>query len=217
MKKLLVIVLSIAIGLLSFSCEKNSDNEDPGELNGVQSPMGEVGATVSSSSVEIAGVSNFTAVVTGLADGVSSYSASATITNSLLKNMVSNFPGVTINGDQVSITDMKVQQTKEGIKSLTGPGAGVLVKYDSEVGDTYPMGNTGRERKVVSKTGLDDYSYGFLLIKTIQVEMEPVALKSGGVDKITFIANHRFGLVGVKVAFDDATDATFPVYSSTEN
>jgi hypothetical protein len=131
--------------------------------------------------------------------------------------MVSNFPGVTINGDQVSITDMKVQQTKEGIKSLTGPGAGVLVKYDSEVGDTYPMGNTGRERKVVSKTGLDDYSYGFLLIKTIQVEMEPVTLKSGGVDKITFIANHRFGLVGVKVAFDDATEATFPVYSSSEN
>jgi hypothetical protein len=217
MKKLFVILFALSIGLFFISCEKILDKEDASELNGDQSPMGEVGATVSSTSVEIAGVSNFTAVVTGLEGGVSTYTASAKVANTMLKNMVANFPGVTINGDDVTITGMKVQQTKEGIKSLTGPGAGVLVKYDSKVGDTYPIGDTGKERKVVSKTGVDDYPYGIFLIKTIQVEMEPLDMKGGGVAKYTYIANHRFGLVGVKVDFDDATSVTFPVYSSSEN
>jgi len=184
---------------------------------GEQTPMGEVGVTVSSSSATIAGVSNANATVTKLEGGISTYSASATVTNALLKNLVANFPGVTINGDLVSITGMEIQQTKEGIKSLTGPGAGILVKYDSEIGDTYPIGNTGQNRTVISKTGLDDYSYGFFLIKTIQVEMDPVNLKSGGVDKYTFVANHKFGLVGVKVTFDDQTEVTFPIYTSAEN
>ncbi len=217
MKKLFVILFALSIGLFFISCEKILDKEDANDLNGDQSPMGEVGATVSSSSVEIAGISDFSAVVSKLDGGVSSYTASAKVTNTLLKNMVANFPGVTINGDNVTITDMKIQQTKEGIKSHTGPGAGVLVKYDSKVGDTYPIGKTGKERKVVSKTGVDDYPYGFYLIKTIQVEMEPLDMKGGGIEKFTYIANHRFGLVGVKVDFDDATSVTFPIYSSSEN
>jgi hypothetical protein len=218
MKKLLVVLLGISVGLTCISCEKILDKEDANELKGEQSPMGEVGATVSSSSAEIAGVSEFSAVVTSLKDGISSYSATAKVSNTLLKNMVSNFPGVTIDGDQVSITDLKMQQTREGIKCHTGPGAGVLVKYDSKVGDTYPIGSTGKERKVVSKTGVDDYPYGFFLIKTIQVETDPNILKNtGGINKITYIANHKFGMVGVKLDFDDETNATFPVYSSAEN
>jgi hypothetical protein len=57
-----------------------------------------------------------------------------------------------------------------------------------------------------------------MLIKTIRVEMEPLDLKkTGGITKYTYIANHKFGLVGVKVSFDDGTSADFPVYSSTGN
>ena len=217
MKKLFVILLGISVGVFCFSCEKIIDKEDANELKGDQSPMGEVGVIVSSGSAEIAGVSNFSAVVTELKEGVSTYTASAKVTNTFIKNMVSGFPGVTINGDDVTITNLKMQQTTEGIKCLTGPGAGVLVKYDSKVGDTYPVGNTGKERKVVSKSGEDDYPYGFFLIKTIQVETTPIDMKSGGIQKITYIANHKFGMVGVRVDFDDETSVTFPVYSSAEN
>ena len=64
--------------------------------------MGEVGVTVSSSSAEIAGVSNMTATVTNLEDGISTYTGTATITNPLFKNMIANFPGATINGDEVT-------------------------------------------------------------------------------------------------------------------
>jgi hypothetical protein len=217
MKKLFVILFGISVGVFCFSCEKILDKEDANELKGDQSPMGEVGVIVSSGSAEIAGVSDFSAVVTELKEGVSTYTASAKVTNTFIKNMVSGFPGVTINGDDVTITNLKMQQTTEGIKCLTGPGAGVLVKYDSKVGDTYPVGNTGKERKVVSKTGEDDYPYGFFLIKTIQVETTPIDMKSGGIQKITYIANHKFGMVGVRVDFDDETSVTFPVYSSAEN
>ncbi|MCO5263882.1 MAG: hypothetical protein M9901_13490 [Lentimicrobium sp.] len=217
MKKLFVILLGISVGVFCFSCEKILDKEDANELKGDQSPMGEAGVIVSSGSAEIAGVSDFSAVVTELKEGVSTYTASAKVTNTFIKNMVSGFPGVTINGDDVTITNLKMQQTTEGIKCLTGPGAGVLVKYDSKVGDTYPVGNTGKERKVVSKSGEDDYPYGFFLIKTIQVETTPIDMKSGGIQKITYIANHKFGMVGVRVDFDDETSVTFPVYSSAEN
>jgi hypothetical protein len=219
MKKVFLSLLSITLILLCVSCEDLfNKEEDAGTLVGDQSPMGEVGETVTSSSFETAGVSGFSATVTTLKDGISTYTAQATVTNALLKNMVSNFPGVTVNGDKVSITNMQIQQTKEGIKCNTGPGAGVLVKYESSVGDTYPLGETGKVRTVVSKTGEDDFPYGFMLIKTIQVESDPNNLKStGGVSKITYIANHKYGLVGVKVAFDDGTSSSFPVYSSSEN
>jgi hypothetical protein len=218
MKKLCVLLLSLTMMIVCLSCEKLFKKDDPAELNGDPSPMGEVGVTVESSSSAIAGVSNFTATVTAIKDGVSTYSGSATVTNAFLKNMVANFPGVTINGNTVSIANMKIQQTTDGIKSMTGGGAGVLVKYDSNVGDTYPIGSTGKVRTVVAKTGLDDYPYGFFLIKVIQVEDNPSYLKStSGVSKITYVANHKYGLVGVKVAFDDGTSSTFPVYSSTQN
>lgn len=213
MKKFLNLLFSISLLVLCYSCNKESSTE----LNGDQSPMGEVGVTASSSSAEIAGVSNMTALVTSLEDGISKYTATATITNPLFKNMLANFPGVSIDGDKFTITGMQIQQTKEGIKCLTGSNSGVMVKYDSSVGDTYPIGSTGNERKVVSKTGVDDYPYGFYMIKTIQVEQAGDKLKSAGIAKYTYVYNHKFGLVGVKVDFDDATSVTYPVYSSAEN
>ncbi|HRZ21469.1 MAG TPA: hypothetical protein P5184_07355, partial [Bacteroidales bacterium] len=63
----------------------------------------------------------------------------------------------------------------------------------------------------------DDYPYGFMYIKVIQVEEIPSALKSAGISKITYWANHRFGLVGVDFTFDDQTTADFPIYTSAEN
>ena len=193
MKKLIGLLLSVTILVLCLSCEKlfnKDEDEDAGTLGGEQSSMGEVGVTVQSTSIEIAGVSNFSASVIALKSGISTYSGSATVKNDLIKNMVSNFPGVTIIGDKISITGMQMQQTTEGIKCITGAGAGVLVKYDSKVGDTYPLGSTGKVRTVVSKTGVDDYPYGFYKIKTIQVESNPNNLKS---------------------------NASFPVYSSVED
>jgi hypothetical protein len=209
MKNLVNLLMFFSIGILSVSCDDLVDKDDPNEINGTQSEMGLVGVTVHSSSSEIAGVSDFSAVVESL---------EATVTNSLVKNMISNFPGVVIDGNSVSIDNLKIQQTTGGIKCVTGPLAGVLVKYDSSVGDTYAAGTSGNVRTVVSKTGVDDYPYGFYMIKTIQVESTlGNSNRVSGINKITYIANHKFGMVGVKVDFEDGTSSTFPVYTSAEN
>ena len=218
MKNLLVLFLFLNMVFLSLSCEDTDKRDDSNVLTGEQSEMGKVGVTVTSSSAEIAGVSNASALVDNLENGISSYSAQATVTNDILKNMIANFPGVLIDGDNVSVENLQIQQTTGGIKCITGPDSGILINYNSNVGDTYPIGSTGRVRTVVSKTGVDDYPYGFYLIKTIQVESNRLGLRSAtGVSKITYIANHKFGMVGVKVTFTDGSSAIFPVYSSTQN
>jgi hypothetical protein len=218
MKNVLKLLVFFSLGVLNMSCSDSSDNNNPNNLTGSQSPMGLVGVSVSSSSAEIAGVSDFSAVVSTLENGISSYTAQATVTNPLVKNMISNFPGVVIDGNSVSISDLRIQQTTDGIKCVTGPYAGVLVKYDAAVGDTFTTATSGKVRTVVSKTGVDDYPYGFYLIKTIQVESTvSEASRLSGINKITYIANHRFGMVGAKVDFEDGTNATFPIYSSAQN
>lgn len=217
MNKLIVQLLGITLLLTCLSCEKLLNKDKPGELSGDQSPMGEVGASTESSSYEIAGVSNFTASAVAVKDGISTFTGSATVKNAVLKNLVANLPGISVVGDRVSTTGMDFKITTDGIELKTGPGAGIWVKYDSNVGDTYPIGSTGQVRKVVAKTGVDDYPYGFMLIKVVQVEETPSYLKSGGISKITYIANHKFGLVGVKFTLDDGTSATFPIYNSAQN
>ncbi len=218
MKNIIKLLVFFALGVFNMSCSNSSDSSSSTDLTGSQSAMGLAGVTVSSSSAEIAGVSDFSAVVSKLENGISSYTAQATVTNPLIKNMIANFPGVVINGDAVSISNLQVQQTSDGIKCVTGPFAGILVKYDANVGDTFATGTSGKVRKVVSKTGVDDYPYGIYLIKTIQVESTvSEASRMSGITKITYVANHKFGMVGVKVDFEDGTNATFPIYTSAEN
>ena len=217
MKKIFVVLFSITLLVLCMSCEDLFNKDDPGTLGGDQSPIGAVGAATESSSMEIAGVSNFSASVIALKDGVSTYTGSATVKNEALKNLVANIPGITVVGDKVSTTGMDFKVTKEGLELKTGPGAGIWVKYDSKVGDTYPIGSTGKVRTVVAKTGVDDYPYGFMLIKVIQVVETPNYLKTTGISKITYVANHKFGLVGVKFTVGDGSNITFPIYNSAEN
>ena len=209
----LLLIMALAFTTMFLSCEE----DDSSTVGGDQSPMGEVGTTISSSSVEISGVSNFQATVTSLGDGVSTYKGSAIVHNTFLKNLVSNIPEITVKGDTVSTESMKFKNTTEGVELMTGPTSGIWVKYGSNVGDTYPIGSTGEVRTVKSKSTTDDYYYGFLLIKVVEVEENPTFLRGTGVDKITYWGNHRFGLVGIDFSFGDGTSASFPVYTSSEN
>ena len=216
MKKTFLISSCISLVLLSVSCSKTETNSN--SLGGSPSPIAQTGVTTSSSSATISGVSNFNATVTGYNDGISTYNAQWTVTNPLLKNMFASYPGISVSGNTVTATNFKMQQTKDGIKVITGGGEGIIVNYNSNVGDTYTVGTTGKTRKVISKSTADDYSYGFLMIKTIQVEANAnTFINTGGVKSFKYIANHKFGLVGVQISFDDGTSALFPIYSSTTN
>jgi hypothetical protein len=216
MRTLIILLLSITVICAISSCELFEKDDDT-SIGGEQSAMGQVGTTIESTSIEVAGVRDFSAEVTALADGVSSLSGSAIVTNSLLKNIMANFPEVTIKGDTVIANGIKGKNTTEGIELISGPTPGIIVKYGSSVGDEYPIGSSGESRKVVSKSTTDDYPYGFMYIKVIEVEEIPSSLKSTGISKITYWANHRFGLVGVDFTFDDESTAAFPLYTSAEN
>jgi hypothetical protein len=219
MKKILYLASLLLILFLSPGCKKDSSDTTVSStsISGAASPMSVVGTTVSSTTVPVAGVSGLTASVASVANGVSSYSGSGVITNSTIKNLLSNYPDFTIHGDTVSVTGFKIKQTVEGIECQNSMGPGIVVRYASNVGDTYPVGSTGRTRTVVSKSTTDDYYYGFYLIKVIKVEEPMLKLKSGGLSKVTYWANHKFGLVGVKYDFADGSSATFPVYCNTSN
>ena len=214
MKRHYLILLALFFVLFSLSCKKKSTEP---ALGGDLSPMGQTGTTVSSSSVPISGVSGLTATIVSLQDGVSTYSGSAVVTNVTIKNILANLPGITITGDNVTATGFKFKSTTEGVESFVPASSGIIVDYNSNVGDTYPIGSTGNNRTVVSKSTANEYPYGLYLIKVMKVEEPTTSLKSMGVTKITYVANHRFGLVGVEFTFTDGTSAAFPVYTSNEN
>jgi hypothetical protein len=216
MKIRIVFLLLITFSAFFVSCEKIKDvfNKDSKELSGDPSDLGAVGTTFSTTSADVAGVNNVAVSVTTQTDGISTFTGTAKCTNQSIKNILTNFPEFTVNGDDVSVTGVKFKVLKDGVESVHGLDPGVIVKYDAKVGDTYPIANTGGERKVVSKSSDDDYPYGFFYIKVLKVEENTNKM---GVKKITYWANHKFGLVGIEMAFDDGTSAKFPIYSSAEN
>jgi hypothetical protein len=217
MKKAVILFLSISALLIFTSCDLLK-KDDTSKLTGGAAPIGAVGVTFSTSSVAIAGVSNFSATTTSQQGDLSTYNAQFGCANAVIKNLAMNLPGVTVNGNNVTGSNIQFRNTVDGIELKTGPSAGVLVNYNSSVGDTYAIGSTGAVRTVVSKTEVDDYDYGYYKIKVVKVEEVPNYLKSAtGVRKITYIANHKFGLVGFQVTMDDGTTTTFPVYSSAQN
>jgi outer membrane lipoprotein-sorting protein len=207
--KIKISLFVLLLVLCVLSCKK----ENPDTLGGTQSPMGEVGETVSTSSSAIAGVSSVSGTVVSLENGVSSFTGSAIITNSTIKNILLNHPQTVINGNNVTVSDIELRITSEGIESINGLESGIIVKYDSNVGDSYSISN-GKERTVTSKSTDNDYFWGGMNIKVLQIEENTNKL---GVKKTVYWANHRFGLVGIEFTFDDNTTAKFPIYSSTQN
>jgi len=211
MKKTLLFLA--AITALSFSsCDLIDDLTDSDSVDGDQSTMGEVGSEVSA--FDIPGVAGAKATVTSIKDGISTFSGEAKITDPALLNIISNIPEFTVVGDKVSVSGLKFQVTKEGVASKIDAFPGTLVKYDSKVGDKYTV-FPGVEREVISKSTDDDYPYGFMYIKVIKVE-EPAGLIPG-VNKIVYVANHKFGIVGLELTLDDATTKSFSFSGNAEN
>lgn len=103
--------------------------------------------------------------------------------------------------------DMKVKMTDEGLLDYTNIDHKpfVLVRYDAAVGDKYTLDlsdGTTITREVVKKSTADDYAWGGMLIKTINVEQSSTV---PGIKKIEYITNHKFSIVGVKFYMEDGT------------
>ena len=193
------------------SCSLFEDDEV--SIDGEQSTMGEVGAEIYSYD-GVPGVEGASAAVVSLDDGISTYSGKAIITDPTILDIISNIPEFTVKGDTVTVSNLKFKVTKEGIESMNPSYPGILVRYDSEVGDKYPV-KDGIEREVISKSTDNDYPWIFFYTKVIKVEESPSLIP--GVSKIVYIANHKFGLVGLEVTYDDASNMAFTIDGSATN
>jgi len=217
MKSFVITAVIFSLVLTLTSCEKYLGGSS---LGGSLSPIGKVGTTFSSSGMQIAGVSNFEATVTEVKDDISSFTGSATVTNEALKSALANIPELTIVGNQVTGTDVKLKITSEGVESISGLVPGIIIKNGAKVGDTYKT-ESNTTRTVTSVSTEDEYPYGFMLIKVTKIEEDVNLLNFKtsipGVKKINYWYNHKFGLVAIEFVFDDGSSAKFPLYSSATN
>ena len=190
MKKLLLFLLTVPVILLAASCNKISS------ISGDQDSKGEVGTTLKG---DFAGASNIDVSVTKLKNGVSTVEGTFTMTDDRYMKIIKQLPKqFEVNGDKVTIKNIKYRATEDGVENLSGIYDGVLVKYKAKVGDTYNSGG-----KVTHVSEDNDFQWGSMKIKF--VEVENTKKKLDGVKKVTYWGNHRFGIVAVETEFEDGT------------
>lgn len=213
-------IVSLLIMFLLYSCsffEKDEDvpekEEEEIHIGGQQSAMGQVGSEAFCYTT-LAGVDSARARVVSFDKGISTFTGEAIITDPVILNIISNIPEFTIEGNKVSVSDLKFVVSTEGVESMNPSYPGIIVKYGSKVGDKYPVKN-GIEREVIHKSTEEDYYFGWFIIKVIKVEESPCLIP--GISKMVYIANHRFGIVGLEITYDDNTSTFFGFTGNAEN
>ena len=98
--------------------------------------------------------------------------------------------------------DLKMKVTTDGIQEYVNSNGDeskpfTIVKYAANVGDKYEFTNSEGvkvTRTVSYHSTTDDYPIGFYMIKVMKVEETKEDLF---MSKVTYVTNHKFGLVGV--------------------
>lgn len=190
MKSRFLFLLSILTMIFAVSCEK-----DP-SISGEQSGLGEVGTEITGT---FSGASDIKVKVTALDNGVSTVGGTFKMTDERYMRLINSHPKYfEVNGDQVTVKDLKFKFTENGIENVSGEENGVIINYHSKVGDTYSNG-----RKVTHVSSDNDFDWRGMRIKVIEVEQNKN--KGEGVKSVKYWGNHRFGIVAVETTFDDGT------------
>lgn len=203
----LVFMLLLTLTLAACKKEKISPNDVGGDTN---IPLNDVGRQ-SLVYLNIGSTyTNGSMTVTSSNQGVVNYHLIADLTGNPDSALIASLVPAEFKNTQGQIeVDFKLKMTSEGIVDyFMNKQPRLLVKYDDNVGAQYTFKDVdGKEyvRTVTEKTGLDDWPYGFMYIKTIKVE-EDLPTNSYGVTHVTYRANHRFGLVYI-----EATTSTTPI------
>ena len=165
-KTLFIVFLASLHLLFNYSCNLFEDDDS---LGGSQSPIGAVDNNFGISTVT--GISNANAKVTKLDKDVSTITYTCIVDNPNWLSLAPYIPGTVVNGKSVTSIG-KVILTSEGIMNVYDEGNLILVKYDAKVGDSWSLkrGSKTITRTVTKKSETDDYSWGWLLIKTMTVE-----------------------------------------------
>ena len=200
-KSLSVSLISMLLILVS-SCD-----ESTAELGGDQSEFGMIGVTATSPNLP-AVLQGGTAEITDLENGVSVLTLSVDFSEAELENIQQRLPGF----DGRSDFDAKFRVTTKGVQSVYDDGTNfTLVKYDAEVGDKYTLKRNGQNlvREVTQKSTEDDYYWNGWLLKTITVKETGRAVP--GLSQTELVFNHKFGLVGYTLKFEDGSSESIPI------
>ena len=204
-------LLVVLFFLVLTSCDwfdSANKADDSGTIGGSSSiSVNTVGNTFLNS-VQINGISfaaNSSITVTKVENGVATIGVKSKLpaNNALVNLIAAKYKDASGNLDCTG----KVKMTDEGILDYTNKDEApfVLVKYDAKVGDKYVLEKSDGSkitREVVRKSTADDYYWGGMMIKTIDVEQDS---RIPGIKKIVYFTNHKFGLVGVRLYMEDGT------------
>ncbi len=196
--KILGVSLMISMVITLLSCDESTS-----ELGGSQSEYGEVGVRVTSSNMQGA-----TAEITEVDNGVSVLTLTADFSEEDIATIQERWPAY----DGTLTYDVKYRITSEGVQSVYDDGTSfTLVKYDAKVGDKYTLKRDGQNlvREVVQKSTEDDYYWNGWLLKTVTVKETGRAVP--GFSNATMVFNHRFGLVGYEMYFEDGSSEQIPI------
>ncbi len=196
MKK--IIALSLISLTFLYSCKKDDKDDNttpPPAATETPSPVGNVGTTFTFSNTT--GVSNPNVEITSLSGGVSNVHMTGTVTDPNIRAILA----VDQNGN--FDINKKIKFTLEGITDYVFDDPSrpfTVVDYDWQVGDSVytnfdkvaPIDSIV-VRKVMYRSEIDDYNWSGQTIKTITVKED-----HGGFS-ITYRANHKFGIVSIRV------------------
>lgn len=205
MKKSVVLLLIFALTAGIHSCKKKEET-GPNILGGeTDIALTKVG-NESSIYIDLGGSSQVQGTVTVKSNkgGVCEYDIILDLTgnpDSALYRAI--IPAELFDNQGRINTQIKYKFTSEGIQDYYwggGQNPWTIVKYNDGVGVEYPFNTSDGQnlkRVVTEKTGQDDFPYGFYYIKTTKVEQAFPATDEY-VEKMTYRANHKFGLVYVE-------------------
>ncbi len=219
MKSKITVLIICFISAFWFSaCDilgggSKSSGTDP--IGGDPTPLGEIGNMFDVPAFP--GTSDRVIEVIARDGNESTIKGSASVTNPVLLEMAKSVPFLDVVGNTVSgtqkfrITDRGIQNVFEDGKTLT------IVDYNAKVGDTYRLNRDGHNiRRTVQKVSSDDdFMWGFMYIKVIEIEETGSGIP--GVSKVVYYANHRFGIVGFDVYYEDGSKTYGYVYSDKYN
>lgn len=206
----------LALVLAFTSCKKSDDSSDSSSISGSTSiPINTVGNTFSNSVVTSGAMYSGTIAITGVTDGVATVQFKSAIPTNIpiLQGIKAKYKDASGN----LVCTGKFKMTDAGILDYNNKDHKpfVIVKYDGNVGDKYTLVKSDGStivRQVVRKSTTDDYYWGGMLIKTIDVEQSS---NIAGVKKITYYSNHKFGLVAVRVDMEDGSHSQLNLVPKT--
>jgi len=200
--KLTPVLLGIVLTAALISCDESTN-----VISGDQSEWGEIGVVATSTNLP-AVLQGGSAEITDLNGGVSTLTLTADFSDNDIAEIQERLP----NFDGTSTFDAKYRVTSKGIQSVYDDGTSyTLVLYDAKVGDKWTLKRNGQNlvREVTQKSTEDDYYWNGWLLKTITVVETGRAVP--GLQEAELVFNHRFGLVGYTLKFEDGSSESIPV------